>query len=142
MSEIEELQARIRELEAENQKLKGVLPKEKQNKRSLCPKEVAEKHGGLMKEGIAWEYNHFPFMHHDDLTNLSRLIRRCCFLRASRSATYVSADDHTCRVKQSTFDYGKTLKEMTDEEYGRYCEILDKVLEIFQEYGCIGNDNW
>lgn len=142
MSEFEELQAKVQELEAEIQKLRETQVIKKQAPRSLCPKEVAEKHGGLMKGGVAWEYNHFPYMHHDDLTNLSRLIRRCCFLRASRSATYVSADNHTCRVKQSKFDYGKTLKEMTDEEYSRYCEILDKVLDVFQEYGCIGNDNW
>lgn len=135
MNEKEQLLLKIQELEEENQKLKAMLPKEKAPSRSLCPKEVAEKYGGLMKGGIAWEYNHFPFMHSDDLTALSRVIRRSCFLRAKKRAM------HTIK-KESKFDCGKVLKELTDEEYAKYCEVLDKCLAIFKEYGNIENDNW
>lgn len=134
MNEKEQLLLKIRELEEENQKLKAMLPKEKAPSRSLCPKEVAEKYGAFMKGG-AREYNHFPFMHSDDLTALSRVIRRSCFLRAKKSAM------HTIK-KVSKFDCGKVLKELTDDEYAKYCEVLDKCLAIFKEYGNTENDNW
>jgi len=136
------LELKIQELEEEVKRLKQMIPEEKQPKRSLCPKEVAEKHGGLMKKGIAWEYNHFPFMNFNDLTALSRVIRRCCFLRTDKDKTIVSADNHSYRARTLKCDYGKTLKELTDDEYARYSEIMDKVLDIFQEYGCMENDNW
>lgn len=142
MDETEALQQKIQELETEVRKLKAMLPKEKTLRRSMCPKEVAEKHGGLMKKGIAWEYNHFPFMSYNDLMDLSKIIRRCCFLRAKKDRTYISADSYSCRVKQKSCDTAKTLKEMSDEEYTKYCEALDKCLDVFQEYGCCLNDNW
>ncbi len=142
MAETELLQQKIQELEAEVKQLKAMLPKEKEPRRSMCPKEVAEKHGGLKKKGIAWEYNHFPFMSYKDLMNLSSLIRRCCFLRGSKSRTDISADSNSYRAKQIKYDTAKTLKELTDEEYATYCEVLDKLLEVFQEYGCCLNDNW
>lgn len=142
MDEKAELQQRIQDLEAEVKCLKAMLPKEKAPRRSMCPKSVAEKHGGLMKKGIAWEYNHFPFMSYKDLMNLSSLIRRCCFLRGSKSRTDISADSHSYRAKQIKYDAAKTLKELTDEEYATYCTVLDKLLDIFQEYGCCLNNNW
>lgn len=135
MNEKEQLLLKVRKLEEENQKLKAMLSKEKTPSRSLCPKEVAEKYGGLTKQGVAREYNHFPFMHSDDLTALSRVIRRSCFLRAKKSAM------HTIK-KVSKFDYGKVLKDLTDEEYAKYCEVLDKCLAIFKEYGNIENNNF
>jgi hypothetical protein len=125
MDETEVMRQKIQELEAEVKQLKTMLPKEKPSSRSMCPKEVAEKHGGLMKKGVAWEYNHFPFMSYKDLMSLSSLIRRCCFLRVKLER-----------------DTAKTLKEMTDEEYAKYCEVLDKLLDVFQEYGCCLNDNY
>lgn len=133
---------RIQELEAEVKQLKDMLPEEKQPRRAMCPKEVAEKHGGLMKKGKAWEYNHFPFMAYNDLMGLSRIIRRCCFLREKRLYTYSSADSYSYRSKEINCDTAKTLKELTDEEYNTYCTVLDKVLDVFQEYGCTLNNNW
>lgn len=142
MSETEMLKQKIRELEAEVQQLKEALPKEKAPKRSLCPKEVAEKHDGLMKKGIAWEYNHFPYMDSTDLTGLSRIIRRCCFPRSKKSRNDISADGYSYRAKNIEYDTGKTLKDLTDEEYAKYSEALDKILDIFQEYGCTTNNNY
>lgn len=136
------LEQRIKDLEAEVKQLKAMLPEEKQPRRSMCPKEVAEKHGGLMKKGKAWEYNHFPFMNYNDLMGLSKIIRRSCFLRQPKERTYVSADSYSCKVKNIKCDTAKTLKELTDEEYDTYCTVLDKVLDIFQEYGCCLNNNW
>jgi len=134
MNEKEQLLLKIQELEEENQKLKAMLPKEKAPSRSLCPKEIAEKYGGFIKGG-ARECHHFSFMHSDDLIALSRVIRRTCFLRAKKSAM------HTVK-KVSKFDCGKVLKDLTDEEYAKYCEVLDKCLAIFKEYGNTENDNW
>lgn len=142
MDEKAELQQKIQELETEVKRLKSMLSEEKPPKRSMCPKSVAEKHGGLMKKGIAWEYNHFPFMSYKDLMSLSSLIRRCCFLRGSKSRTDISADSYSYRAKQIKYDTAKTLKEMSDEEYATYCEVLDKLLDVLQEYGCCLNDNW
>lgn len=142
MDETEVMRQKIQELEAEVKQLKTMLPKEKPSSRSMCPKEVAEKHGGLKKKGIAWEYNHFPFMSYKDLMNLSSLIRRCCFLRGSKSRTDISADSNSYRAKQIKYDAAKTLKELTDEEYETYCTVLDKLLDIFQEYGCRLNNNY
>ncbi len=142
MDEKVELQQRIQDLEAEVRELRAMLPEEKQSRRSMCPKEVAEKHGGLMKKGVAWEYNHFPFMSYKDLMNLSSLIRRCCFLRGNKQRNCVSADNHSYRLKTSKYDCAKTLKELTDDEYATYCEVLDKLLDVFQEYGCCLNNNW
>lgn len=142
MSETEILKQKIRDLEAEVQQLKKALPKEKAPKRSLCPKEVAEKHGGLMKKGIAWEYNHFPYMDSADLTGLSRIIRRCCFPRSNKSRNEISADGYSYRTKNIKYDTGKTLKDLTDEEYAKYSEVMDKILDIFQEYGCTSNNNY
>lgn len=142
MDEKAELQQKIQELEAEVKQLKAMLPKEKPPRRSMCPKEVAEKHGGLMKKGKAWEYNHFPFMAYNDLMGLSKIIRRSCFLRQPKERTYTSADSYSCKVKKLNCDTAKTLKELTDEEYDTYCTVLDKVLDIFQEYGCCLNNNW
>lgn len=123
MDEKEFLLQKIKELEDQVQQLKVMLPEEKPPKRAMCPKAVAEKHGGLMKEGTAWEYNHFPFMSYKDLMSLTNVIRRCCFLRNEKTR-------------------GKTLKELSDEEYTKYCEVLDKLLDVFEEYGCPNNDNW
>ena len=142
MSETEILKQRIKELETEVQQLKEALPKEKAPKRSLCPKEVAEKHGGLMKKGVAWEYNHFPYMSAVDLTGLSRIIRRCCFSRVDGRYLYDNSDKHTIRIKDIQYEKGKTLKDLTDEEYAKYSEVLDKILDIFQEYGCTSNNNY
>lgn len=142
MDEKEFLQQKIQELEAEVKQLKAMFPKENQPNRSMCPKSVAEKHGGLMKQGKAWEYNHFPFMSYKDLMDLSKIIRRCCFLRSKKDRTYISADSYSCRTKKLECDTAKTLKEMTDEEYAKYCDALDKCLDVFQVYGCELNDNW
>lgn len=120
MNETEVMQQKIQELEAEIKQLKARLPKEKGPSRAMFPAAIAEKHGGLRKQGIAWEYNHTPYMSYNDLMDLSKIIRRCCFLRTKTA---------------------KTLKEMTDEEYDKYCTVLDKVLDIFQEYGCTLNNN-
>lgn len=135
------LEQRIKDLEAEVKKLKAMLPEEKQPRRAMCPKEVAEKHGGLMKKGKALEYNHFPFMEYNDLMSLSKIIRRSCFLRQPKERTYTSADSYSCKVRKLNSDTAKTLKELTDEEYDTYCRVLDKVLDIFQEYGCCLNNN-
>ena len=142
MDETEALQQKIQELEAEVRELKAMLPKEKSPSRAMFPAAIAEKHGGLRKQGIAWEYNHTPYMSYKDLMDLSKIIRRCCFLRAKKDRTYISADSYSCRVKKLGCDTAKTLKEMTDEEYATYCEVLDKILDVFQVYGCELNDNW
>lgn len=142
MDEKEQLLLKIQELEEENQKLKAMMPKEKKPSRSLCPKEVAVKYGGLKKRGIAWEYNHFPFMSYTDLTDLSKVIRRCCFLRSTKPYTYLSSDTRILTAKYTkNADCAKTLKELTDEEYAKYCEVLDKCLAIFQEYGIIQDNH-
>ena len=142
MDETEVMRQKIQELEAEVRELKAMLPKEKSPSRAMFPAAIAEKHSGLRKPGIAWEYNHTPFMSYKDLMDLSKIIRRCCFLRAKKDRTYISADSYSCRVKKLECDTAKTLKEMTDEEYATYCEVLDKCLDVFQEYGCELNENW
>ena len=142
MDEKEVMQQKIQELEAEVCELKAMLPKEKSPSRAMFPAAIAEKHGGLRKQGIAWEYNHTPYMSYKDLMDLSKIIRRCCFLRKKKDHTYISADSYSCRVKKLECDTAKTLKEMTGEEYAKYCEALDKCLDVFQVYGCTQNNNW
>lgn len=142
MNETELLQQKIQELEAEVRELKAMLPKEKSPSRAMFPAAIAEKHGGLRKQGIAWEYNHTPYMSYKDMMDLSKIIRRCCFLRSSKIRTDISADSYSYRAKQIKYDTAKTLKEMTDEEYAKYCEVLDKCLDVFQVYGCELNENW
>ena len=142
MDEIEAAQLKIQELEAEVRELKAMLPKEKSPSRAMFPAVIAEKHGGLRKQGIAWEYNHTPYMSYKDLMDLSKIIRRCCFLREKKERVYISADSYSCRTKKLDCDTAKTLKEMTDEEYTTYCEVLDKCLDVFQVYGCELNENW
>ena len=142
MDETEVMQQRIQELEAEVRELKAMLPKEKSPSRAMFPAAIAEKHGGLRKQGIAWEYNHTPYMSYKDLMDLSKIIRRCCFLRKKKDYTYISADSYSCRTKKLECVTAKTLKEMTDEEYAKYCEALDKLLDVFQVYGCELNENW
>lgn len=131
---IKELEEENQKLKEENQKLKAMMPKERVPFHALCPQEIAEKYGGFIKGG-ARECHHFPFMHSDDLTALSRIIRRSCFLRAKKSAMHTNK-------KVSNFGCGKVLKDLTDEEYAKYCEVLDKCLAIFKEYGNAENDNW
>ena len=142
MDETEVMRQKIQELEAEVRELKAMLPKEKSPSRAMFPAAIAEKHGGLRKQGVAWEYNHTPYMSYKDLMDLSKIIRRCCFLRSKKDRTYISADSYSCKVKQMPCDAAKTLKEMTDEEYAKYCEALDKLLDVFQVYGCELNENW
>ncbi len=142
MDEKAELQQKIQELEAEVKQLKAMLPKEKASSRAMFPAAIAEKHGGLRKQGIAWEYNHTPYMSYKDLMDLSKIIRRSCFLREKRLYTYRSADSYSYRSKEINCDTAKTLKELTDDEYATYCEVLDKLLDVFQEYGCELNENW
>lgn len=142
MDETEVMRQKIQELEAEVKQLKAMLPKEKSPSRAMFPAAIAEKHGGLRKQGVAWEYNHTPYMSYKDLMDLSKIIRRCCFLRSKKDRTYISADSYSCRAKQIPCDAAKTLKEMTDEEYAKYCEVLDKCLDVFQVYGCELNENW
>ena len=142
MDETEAMRQKIQELEAEVKQLKAMLPKEKPPSRAMFPAAIAEKHGGLRKQGVAWEYNHTPYMSYKDLMDLSKIIRRCCFLRSKKDRTYISADSYSCRVKTLECDTAKTLKEMTDEEYAKYCEALDKCLDVFQVYGCELNENW
>ena len=138
MDETEVMRQKIQELEVEVRELKAMLPKEKSPSRAMFPAAIAEKHGGLRKQGIAWEYNHTPYMSYKDLMDLSKIIRRCCFLRSN-----ISADFAGCyTAKQLKGNTAKTLKEMTDEEYAKYCEALDKLLDVFQVYGCELNDNW
>lgn len=141
MNETELLQQKIQELEAEVCELKAMLPKEKSPSRAMFPAAIAEKHGGLRKQGIAWEYNHTPYMSYKDLMDLSKIIRRSCFLRQPKERTYISADSYSCKVRKLNSDTAKTLKELTDEEYDKYCTVLDKVLDVFQEYGCTLNNN-
>ena len=142
MDETEVMRQKIQELEAEVRELKAMLPKEKSPSRAMFPAAIAEKHGGLRKQGTAWEYNHTAFMSYKDLMDLSKIIRRCCFLRKKKDRTYISADSYGCRTKKLECDTAKTLKEMTDEEYAKYCEALDKCLDVFQVYGCEQNINW
>lgn len=142
MNKTEDLQQKIQDLEIEVRRLKAMLPKEKSPSRAMFPVAIAEKHGGLRKQGIAWEYNHTPYMSYKDLMDLSRIIRRSCFLRAKKDRTYISADSYSCKTKKLECDTAKTLKEMTDDEYATYCTVLDKLLDVFQEHGCCLNDNW
>ena len=138
----EEMNLKIKELTEENQKLKLTLEKATIPKHPLCPKDIALKHGGLMKKGKAYEYNHFSYMSVDDLTDLSRIIRRCCFPREEGNygcTTVYSPAKYT--YKQTKYEKSKKLKDLTDEEYAKYSEVLDRCLFIFEEFGII-QDNY
>ena len=62
-------------------------------------------------------------MYHGDIQLLSQMIRRACFPEKL--------------IRKKTRPNGVLsiipLKDMTDEEYARYADILDKVLEPFMD---------
>lgn len=122
----EELMARIAELERENEELRASV-KTRKNARPVCPESIGEKYGGN-KLRAGHFYTSLSFMDNAELSGISKLIRGVCFpkdnLLRKRPHGTGKVTTH-CAVK---------VDDMTEEQYERYCEILDKVLEILYKY--------
>lgn len=101
----EELLAKIEELERENAMLKKL--NEKADGRYVLPDQLRQKYN-TKRHPCSNSRADLPFMYHADIQILSQAIRRVCFQE-------------------------KLIKDMTDEEYARYTDILDKVLEPFMK---------
>ncbi|MBR2256333.1 MAG: hypothetical protein IJ899_03125 [Blautia sp.] len=116
----EELLAKIEELERENAMLKKL--NEKVDGRYALPDRLRQKYNAKKYLRSAARVD-LPFMYHSDIQFLSQMIRRICFPEKL--------------IKNKLHPNGIfsviSLKDMTDEEYTRYTDILDKVLEPFMK---------
>lgn len=122
-----ELLARIEGLERENEELRA--SKIYRPRRAICPLEIGTKYGGKhLRNGYADScIGELPFMYNADLNALSLLIRTCCFHSVKRKQARRGGGTVYTNVKKKT-------DEMSDEEYAKYCEILDGVLGVIAKY--------
>lgn len=116
----EELLAKIEELERENAMLKKL--NEKVDGRYVLPDRLRQKYNATkyLRSNARVD---LPFMYHSNIQFLSQMIRRICF-----SEKLIKNKSHPTGVFSII-----SLKDMTDEEYARYTDILDKVIEPFME---------
>lgn len=116
----EELLAKIEELERENAMLKKL--NEKVDGRYALPDSLRQKYNAE-RHPRSNSRADLPFMYHCDIQILSQMIRRTCF------------KEKLIRKKSRPNGVFSVipLKDMTDEEYARYTDILDKVLEPFMK---------
>lgn len=116
----EELLAKIEELERENAMLKKL--NEKVDGRYALPDQLRKKYNAE-RHSRSNARADLPFMYHGDIQLISQMIRRTCFPKKL--------------IRKKARPNGVLsvipLKDMTDEEYTRYTDILDKVLEPFMK---------
>lgn len=116
----EELLAKIEKLKRENAMLKKL--NEKVDGRYALPDQLRKKYNAERHQRSNARAD-LPFMYHCDIQLLSQMIRRTCFQEKL--------------IKNKARPNGvfsiMPLKDMTDEEYARYMDILDKVLEPFMK---------
>ena len=112
----EEKQKRIKELQNEINELRSA------GTRCIRPKSIKGKYGWLEACG-------------EERTHLSKLICQVCFPKTQKSHLHhyrFMGDEHP--VTKLNYSYTITVKEMDDEQYARYCEIVEKVAEILDSY--------
>lgn len=120
------MMARIRELEKENQRLNHVVSGIKRqacDRRNIIPYEIGIKHGGHPGSG---GYFCFPDMQYDDLQILSMAIRGICFPR------HFKEKHRQGKTRKDSFRVG--VREMTDEEYKKYSEVVDQIIGVLVKY--------
>lgn len=117
----EEKQERIKELQNEINELRS------SGKRCSRPDTIKGKYGWLEACG-------------EERTHLSKLICQVCFPKYKKSHLhhYKFMGDEYPATKLD-YHYTITVKEMDDEQYKRYCEIVEKVAEILDSYR---NEEW
>lgn len=126
MEEREALLARIAELERENEELKA--KKERNQRRAICPMIIGEKYGGrVTRAGYVSCSNSLAFLYNTELNELSRLIRVACFPTVRRYQGKKSGGKILTNSVMRTDD-------MTDEQYGKYCEVLDAILDTLSKH--------
>ena len=126
-ADVQAMRARIEELEKENAELRA--SRIRRPRRAICPVEIGTKYGGKsLRNGYADScIGELPFMYNADLNDLSLLIRTCCFHSVKRKQGRRGGGTVFVDVKMKTDD-------MTDEEYAKYCEILDGMLGVLSKH--------
>lgn len=117
----------IAALQAENAELRKRARPSSPPRRPLCPVEVAQKYGHFELCRIASDgVRSLEFMDAGDLSALGMLIRDTCF--APRAAV------RNVKGKQMKSSQSVRLLEMSDEQYARYAEIMEKLLDVLHGY--------
>ena len=113
---LEEAQARIAELEAENATLKG----NRRPKRKIIPPNVVLKYPFFKK-----------FLYENCINLLSKFVRATIFqpIQKPRGRTYQDGS----KIKRLS-DYVAQLDELTDTQYQVYCEVVEKIIGIVADY--------
>ena len=65
---------------------------------------------------------------------LSKLVRSVCFPEIKKDHMHNYRDGYVTKMK---YDYIIQTKDMTDEEKGRYIEIVGRILEVLDDYETI-----
>lgn len=119
----EELEARIKELEEENKKLRGAI-KHTSNKRAAVPDYICKK----------FQRNTNPGRYRRDeaLKAIGRDIRKICFPEYSKMQMHHYGDGR--RAQKIPYDYAFPVSEMSTEQYARYIEILNELSDVLVKY--------
>ena len=129
MGEKEALLARIAELERENEELKA--RHERGQRRAICPLSIGSKYGGFVqRSGYVSSSNSLYFLYNTELNGLSRIIRASCFPTVKHYQAKRTGGKYLTNTIMRTDD-------MTDEQYAKYCEILDAVLSVMSKHAII-----
>ena len=118
----QELLDRIRELEEENAALREKIPVSK-TLRPICPDWIGEKYGGK-KLRAGHFITSLSFMTGSELADVSKLIRRVCFPKEEQMRKLIH---NTSKARAQTV---VRVDDLTDEQYEKYCEVLDAVIGI------------
>lgn len=125
MTESEMVQ-RIRELEKENASLKNIVDAIEENnvgKRNVIPFEIGKKHGGRYSSSGTYFIRD---VRGEDLYSLASAIRGMCFPR------HIKEKNRNGRINHESFRVG--VRDMTNEEYLLYADIVDQVLDVVTKY--------
>lgn len=68
---------------------------------------------------------------------LSKLVRSVCFPEIEKDHMHNYRNGHVAKMK---YDYIIQTKDMTDEEKGRFLEIVGRILEVLDDYETISTE--
>lgn len=122
----QEMLERIKELEEENAKLRERLPT-RRTIRPVCPDWIGEKYGGKVLTRGTNIYS-LSFVRNSELSELSKIIRRICFPHEERMQKRAGSSSMV-KVRGTV-----KVDDMTDEQYGQYCTVLDEVLSVLSKH--------
>ena len=76
----------------------------------------------------------YPWVKRMSTDTLSKLVRSVCFPKTKKDHMHSWRDGHVTKMK---YNYIIQTKDMTDEEKGRYIEIVGRILEVLDDYETI-----